>query len=62
MIIYITARLFAWLYGYDWPLTQPVEGGTLNGFLAFWSCFSFPFEVFCAVMLWRIWRNDKNGK
>lgn len=59
MIIYITARLFAWLYGYDWPLTRPMHGGTVNSFLAFWSCFSFPFEVICAVLLWSILRKER---
>lgn len=53
MIVYITARLFAWLYGYGWPLTHQMEGGTVNAVLASLSCFTFPFEVYCAVMLWR---------
>ena len=62
MIIYITARLFAWLYGYEWPLTQSTNGGTTNGFLALWSCITFPLEVLCAVMLWLMLREDKNDK
>ena len=51
MILYLTARLFAWLYGFDWPLGKAPNGDNINAMLAMLSILSFPFEVFCAVMI-----------
>ena len=52
MTIYLCARLFAWLYGYEWPLMQTTgDGGSVNSLLAFLSAFTFPFEIFVIVML-----------
>ena len=45
VIIYLAARLAAFMYGLDWPLAR------VNGLLAIWSALTIPFEVFAAIML-----------
>ena len=61
MTIYLCARLFSWLYGFEWPLMQPTgDGGSVNALLAFLSCFTFPFEIYIVVMLYIGIRRRKN--
>ena len=45
MIVYLAARLTAFMYGLDWPLMK------VNGLLAIWSAFTIPFEVVAAILL-----------
>jgi len=54
MSVYICARLFAWLYGFAWPL-----GHAPSRALAISSAISFPFEVYSIIML--VCQNMKRG-
>ena len=54
MSVYICARLFAWLYGFAWPL-----GHEPSRALAISSAISFPFEVYSIIML--VCQNMKRG-
>jgi len=62
MILYLTARLFAWLYGFDWPLGKAPNGDNINAMLAMLSVLSFPFEVFCVVMIAKGFIGDRKQK
>ena len=62
MIVYLSARLISWLYCYSWPLGRTPSGDYANGILAVLSIITFPFEVFCAVMIVRNFLKDKRGK
>lgn len=54
MSVYICVRLFAWLYGFAWPL-----GRVSSRALAIASAISFPFEVYSIIML--VCQNKKRG-
>ena len=56
MIVYLAARLSAFMYGLDWPLAK------VNGLLAIWSTLTIPFEVAAAIMLLKLSFRKKNER
>ena len=54
MCVCFCARLFAWLYGFAWPL-----GHAPSRALAITSAISFPIEVYNIIML--VCQNMKRG-
>lgn len=59
MIVYICARLFAWLYGFAWPLGHAPNGDNIGAGLAMLSAMTFPFEIYSIIML--VCLNMKRG-
>ena len=56
MIIYLAARLVAFMYGLNWPIAK------VNGLLAIWSALTIPFEAVGAIMLLKYsFRKKKEG-
>lgn len=62
MIVYLSARLFSWLYCYSWPLGRTPIGEHANAFLVILSIIIFPCEVYCVVMSVRNSLKDKRDK
>ena len=56
MIIYLAARLVAFMYGVNWPIAK------VNGLLAIWSALTIPFECVAAILLLKMaFKKKKEG-